>query len=86
MLALPFPSSLFVVFFFKEVLFLHVFFNGGRGVCLCMRTKGLICFFPPFVLLQAGRTRAVGIVGIERKLEEKRKETDKNISEVRLFY
>uniref|UniRef100_A0A672KYT9 Vacuolar protein-sorting-associated protein 36 n=1 Tax=Sinocyclocheilus grahami TaxID=75366 RepID=A0A672KYT9_SINGR len=26
-------------------------------------------------------TRAVGIVGIERKLEEKRKETDKNISE-----
>jgi len=25
----------------------------------------------------------VGIVGIERKLEEKRKETDKNISEVR---
>uniref|UniRef100_A0A8C1FUU1 Vacuolar protein-sorting-associated protein 36 n=1 Tax=Cyprinus carpio carpio TaxID=630221 RepID=A0A8C1FUU1_CYPCA len=28
-----------------------------------------------------GRTRAVGIVGIERKLEEKRKETDKNISE-----
>uniref|UniRef100_A0A8C9VMB0 Vacuolar protein-sorting-associated protein 36 n=1 Tax=Scleropages formosus TaxID=113540 RepID=A0A8C9VMB0_SCLFO len=32
---------------------------------------------------QTGRTRAVGIVGIERKLEEKRKETDKNISEVR---
>ncbi|NXS11270.1 VPS36 protein, partial [Neodrepanis coruscans] len=31
---------------------------------------------------QAGRIRAVGIVGIERKLEEKRKETDKNISEV----
>ncbi|XP_043927599.1 vacuolar protein-sorting-associated protein 36 isoform X1 [Protopterus annectens] len=31
--------------------------------------------------LQAGRVRAVGIVGIERKLEEKRKETDKNISE-----
>uniref|UniRef100_A0A8C7YA78 Vacuolar protein-sorting-associated protein 36 n=1 Tax=Oryzias sinensis TaxID=183150 RepID=A0A8C7YA78_9TELE len=31
--------------------------------------------------LQAGRTRAVGIVGIERKIEEKRKETDKNISE-----
>ncbi|RXN06838.1 vacuolar -sorting-associated 36 [Labeo rohita] len=30
---------------------------------------------------EAGRTRAVGIVGIERKLEEKRKETDKNISE-----
>ncbi|KPP77922.1 vacuolar protein-sorting-associated protein 36-like [Scleropages formosus] len=30
---------------------------------------------------QTGRTRAVGIVGIERKLEEKRKETDKNISE-----
>ncbi|XP_070773435.1 vacuolar protein-sorting-associated protein 36 isoform X3 [Enoplosus armatus] len=30
---------------------------------------------------QAGRTRAVGIVGIERKIEEKRKETDKNISE-----
>ncbi|XP_063050390.1 vacuolar protein-sorting-associated protein 36 [Engraulis encrasicolus] len=28
-----------------------------------------------------GRTRAVGIVGIERKLEEKRKETDKSISE-----
>uniref|UniRef100_A0A672KYS1 Vacuolar protein-sorting-associated protein 36 n=2 Tax=Sinocyclocheilus grahami TaxID=75366 RepID=A0A672KYS1_SINGR len=27
------------------------------------------------------QTRAVGIVGIERKLEEKRKETDKNISE-----
>lgn len=36
------------------------------------------CYF----LLQAGRIRAVGIVGIERKLEEKRKETDKNISEV----
>ncbi|KAK6486654.1 vacuolar protein-sorting-associated protein 36 [Huso huso] len=31
---------------------------------------------------QAGRTRAVGIVGIERKLEEKRKEMDKNISEL----
>ncbi|KAF3840784.1 hypothetical protein F7725_006646 [Dissostichus mawsoni] len=30
---------------------------------------------------QAGRTRAVGIVGIERKIEEKRKETDKNICE-----
>lgn len=30
---------------------------------------------------QSGRTRAVGIVGIERKMEEKRKETDKNISE-----
>uniref|UniRef100_A0A1A8GEX3 Vacuolar protein-sorting-associated protein 36 n=1 Tax=Nothobranchius korthausae TaxID=1143690 RepID=A0A1A8GEX3_9TELE len=30
---------------------------------------------------QAGKTRAVGIVGIERKIEEKRKETDKNISE-----
>uniref|UniRef100_A0A8B9PWA9 Vacuolar protein-sorting-associated protein 36 n=1 Tax=Apteryx owenii TaxID=8824 RepID=A0A8B9PWA9_APTOW len=30
---------------------------------------------------QAGRIRAAGIVGIERKLEEKRKETDKNISE-----
>jgi len=34
--------------------------------------------------MQAGRTRAVGIVGIERKIEEKRKETDKNISEVLL--
>lgn len=33
-------------------------------------------------LFQAGRVRAVGIVGIERKLEAKRKETDKNISEV----
>ncbi|XP_051539595.1 vacuolar protein-sorting-associated protein 36-like [Myxocyprinus asiaticus] len=31
--------------------------------------------------LKAGRTRAVGIVGIERKLEEKRKEMYKNISE-----
>ncbi|KAI5629264.1 vacuolar protein-sorting-associated protein 36, partial [Silurus asotus] len=31
--------------------------------------------------LKTGKTRAVGIVGIERKLEEKRKETDKNISE-----
>ncbi|KAI1241898.1 hypothetical protein IHE44_0005402 [Lamprotornis superbus] len=31
--------------------------------------------------IEAGRIRAVGIVGIERKLEEKRKETDKNISE-----
>uniref|UniRef100_A0A8C5P7C8 Vacuolar protein-sorting-associated protein 36 n=1 Tax=Leptobrachium leishanense TaxID=445787 RepID=A0A8C5P7C8_9ANUR len=30
---------------------------------------------------QGGRIKAVGIVGIERKLEEKRKETDKNISE-----
>lgn len=35
---------------------------------------------------QAGRTRAVGIVGIERKIEEKRKETDKNISEVLLNF
>uniref|UniRef100_A0A8D0WSN2 Vacuolar protein-sorting-associated protein 36 n=1 Tax=Sus scrofa TaxID=9823 RepID=A0A8D0WSN2_PIG len=32
---------------------------------------------------QPGRIRAVGIVGIERKLEEKRKETDKNISEAK---
>ncbi|XP_078210299.1 vacuolar protein-sorting-associated protein 36 isoform X5 [Callithrix jacchus] len=31
--------------------------------------------------IEPGRIRAVGIVGIERKLEEKRKETDKNISE-----
>ncbi|XP_045544806.1 vacuolar protein-sorting-associated protein 36 isoform X1 [Salmo salar] len=30
---------------------------------------------------QTGRTRAVGIVGIERKIEERRKETEKNISE-----
>ncbi|XP_072259794.1 vacuolar protein-sorting-associated protein 36 [Pyxicephalus adspersus] len=30
---------------------------------------------------QAGRIKAAGIVSIERKLEEKRKETDKNISE-----
>uniref|UniRef100_A0A8I3W960 Vacuolar protein-sorting-associated protein 36 n=1 Tax=Callithrix jacchus TaxID=9483 RepID=A0A8I3W960_CALJA len=30
--------------------------------------------------IEPGRIRAVGIVGIERKLEEKRKETDKNIS------
>ncbi|XP_055493454.1 vacuolar protein-sorting-associated protein 36 [Leucoraja erinacea] len=30
---------------------------------------------------QPGRVKAVGIVGIERKLAEKRKETDKNISE-----
>uniref|UniRef100_A0AAY4ABP0 Vacuolar protein-sorting-associated protein 36 n=1 Tax=Denticeps clupeoides TaxID=299321 RepID=A0AAY4ABP0_9TELE len=36
---------------------------------------------PTATASQAGRTRAVGIVGIERKLEEKRKETDKNISE-----
>lgn len=35
-----------------------------------------------YFLFQAGRIRAVGIVGIERKLEAKRKETDKNISEV----
>uniref|UniRef100_A0A673API1 Vacuolar protein-sorting-associated protein 36 n=1 Tax=Sphaeramia orbicularis TaxID=375764 RepID=A0A673API1_9TELE len=43
-------------------------------------------YFTTYVLLssvsmQGGRTRAVGIVGIERKIEEKRKETDKNISE-----
>ena len=31
-----------------------------------------------YFLFQAGRIRAVGIVGIERKLEAKRKETDKN--------
>uniref|UniRef100_A0A8C6PNS2 Vacuolar protein-sorting-associated protein 36 n=1 Tax=Nothobranchius furzeri TaxID=105023 RepID=A0A8C6PNS2_NOTFU len=37
------------------------------------------CFFPPS--MQGRKTRAVGIVGIERKIEEKRKETDKNISE-----
>ncbi|XP_051902840.1 vacuolar protein-sorting-associated protein 36 [Hippocampus zosterae] len=36
---------------------------------------------PTGVGSQAGRTRAVGIVGIERKIEERRKETDKNISE-----
>ncbi|KAM8834630.1 vacuolar protein-sorting-associated protein 36 [Synchiropus picturatus] len=30
---------------------------------------------------QTGKSRAVGIVGIERKIEERRKETDKNISE-----
>ncbi|XP_025026030.1 vacuolar protein-sorting-associated protein 36 isoform X2 [Python bivittatus] len=30
---------------------------------------------------QSGRIRAAGIVGIERKLEERRKEMDKNISE-----
>nr|XP_046173069.1 vacuolar protein-sorting-associated protein 36-like [Oncorhynchus gorbuscha] len=30
---------------------------------------------------QTGRTRAVGIIGIERKIEERRKETEKNISE-----
>lgn len=53
-------------------------------MCLFVRERATHCFlFPSFVLLQAGRTRAVGIVGIERKLEEKRKETDKNISEVR---
>ncbi|MBZ3890640.1 Vacuolar protein-sorting-associated protein 36 [Sciurus carolinensis] len=33
--------------------------------------------------IEPGRVRAVGIVGIERKLEEKRKETDKNISEAK---
>lgn len=36
------------------------------------------------MLMQTGKTRAVGIVGIERKIEEKRKETDKNITEVQL--
>lgn len=41
----------------------------------------LYVLFSTFVF-QPGRIRAVGIVGIERKLEEKRKETDKNISEV----
>lgn len=48
-------------------------------------TLKMFTFFPfsfPIVVLQAGRTRAVGIVGIERKIEERRKETDKNISEV----
>uniref|UniRef100_A0AAY4ABH1 Vacuolar protein-sorting-associated protein 36 n=1 Tax=Denticeps clupeoides TaxID=299321 RepID=A0AAY4ABH1_9TELE len=40
---------------------------------------------PTATASQAGRTRAVGIVGIERKLEEKRKETDKNISEVKRY-
>ncbi|XP_059912912.1 vacuolar protein-sorting-associated protein 36 isoform X1 [Gadus macrocephalus] len=30
---------------------------------------------------QTGKTRAVGIVGIERKIEQKRKETEQNISE-----
>ncbi|KAF0038391.1 hypothetical protein F2P81_008875 [Scophthalmus maximus] len=30
---------------------------------------------------QTGKTHAVGIIGIERKIEQKRKETDKNISE-----
>lgn len=42
----------------------------------------LLCFIFYFFFFQPGRIRAVGIVGIERKLEEKRKETDKNISEV----
>lgn len=41
-----------------------------------------VCFILYFCFFQPGRIRAVGIVGIERKLEEKRKETDKNISEV----
>lgn len=44
----------------------------------------LYVLFSTFVF-QPGRIRAVGIVGIERKLEEKRKETDKNISEVTLI-
>lgn len=38
--------------------------------------------FLSILSVQAGRIRAVGIVGIERKIEERRKETDKNISEV----
>ncbi|XP_008276074.1 vacuolar protein-sorting-associated protein 36 [Stegastes partitus] len=36
---------------------------------------------PPVAGSRGGHTRAVGIVGIERKIEEKRKEMDKNISE-----
>ncbi|KAG8124344.1 hypothetical protein E2320_019691 [Naja naja] len=34
--------------------------------------------------IESGRIRAAGIVGIERKLEERRKEMDKNISEANL--
>lgn len=55
----------------------------------CCRLQKTVSFlfckfcFSTFVS-QPGRIRAVGIVGIERKLEEKRKETDKNISEVTL--
>ena len=41
--------------------------------------KSLLGPFPQ----QTGKTRAVGIVGIERKIEQKRKETEQNISEVR---
>lgn len=48
-----------------------------------MRKLSISSFdFSLYFLFQAGRIRAVGIVGIERKLEAKRKETDKNISEV----
>ncbi|KAF7239859.1 Vacuolar protein-sorting-associated protein 36 [Varanus komodoensis] len=38
-------------------------------------------FYVMYFLFQTGRIRAAGIVGIERKLEERRKEMDKNISE-----
>ncbi|NXW42030.1 VPS36 protein, partial [Nyctiprogne leucopyga] len=72
----PFQSSKYsyIKLSFKE--------HGQIEVMRQMR-KISISYFDSFhyFLLQAGRIRAVGIVGIERKLEEKRKETDKNISE-----
>jgi len=62
----------------------HFLSSSVRFFTVRWMRKFSISYFDSFhyFLLQAGRIRAVGIVGIERKLEEKRKETDKNISEV----
>lgn len=62
----------------------HFLSSNVRFFTVRRMRKLSISYFDSFhyFLLQAGRIRAVGIVGIERKLEEKRKETDKNISEV----
>lgn len=53
----------------------------------CLLHLSLHCFSIICLLyvIQSGRIRAAGIVGIERKLEERRKEMDKNISEASNF-
>lgn len=55
----------------------------------CLLHLSLHCFSIIICLsyvIQSGRIRAAGIVGIERKLEERRKEMDKNISEASNFF
>lgn len=68
-----------MLFFFVSPLSpLNTLCGGVTKACVLPMWDVLFSTF----VFQPGRIRAVGIVGIERKLEEKRKETDKNISEV----